>query len=130
MTAYDPNQAPDPAEWLALKDRERLQQVAAYHSSAGTELPNPQVHAAMHTVVENQIAEELITVRGTVARLVGEGLSRHEAVHAVGWILMAHMAKLMRPGASGEFEVEDYFRELQALTAARWLAQPREHGKG
>ncbi len=125
MTAYDPEHAPEAAEWLALEEPERLRLVAAYHAGAGTVPPNPQVHTAMHSVVENQIAEDMVTVRGTVARLCEEGLTRHEAVHAVGWVLMSRLAKLMRPGASGEFEVEDYFRELQALTADRWRTQPK-----
>jgi sirohydrochlorin ferrochelatase len=128
MMSYDPEHTAESAAWLALEEGERIRLVAAYHRAAGITPPNAQVHAAMHSVVENQIAEELVTVRETIARLCGEGLSRHEAVHAVGWVLMTRLARLMRPGASGEFEVEDYFRELRTLTAAGWSAKIREHG--
>jgi hypothetical protein len=40
-----------------------------------------------HVIVENQAAQGLETpVRRTLARLQAEGLSRHDAVHAVGSI--------------------------------------------
>lgn len=118
MTRYDPEHAPSPAAWLELGENERIRLIAAYHQDAGITPRNPQLHAAMHSVVENQLAEEMETVRDTIARLGVEGLSRHEAVHAVGIVVVSHLAKLMRPGVSGEFAVEDYFRELRALTAA------------
>jgi hypothetical protein len=79
------------------------------------------VHAALHSVVENQIAEELQTVRETVARLQAEGLSRHDAIHAVGSVLVGCLQALMREGAPAQFEVEAYFQDLRSLTAAGWL---------
>jgi hypothetical protein len=87
------------------------------------ELPNLQLHAAMHAVVENQIAEEMQTVRDTVARLQAEGLSRHDALHAVASVLVGCLQALMQKGAQAAFEVEAYFQELRALTAESWLGK-------
>ena len=123
MTPYDPERAPDPAAWLALDESERIGRIAAFHAAAGITPPNAQLHAAMHAVVENQIAEEMETVRETLARLHVEGLSRHEALHAAGWVLVAHLTVRMGRRGKGRAAVDDYFRELRSLTADGW----REH---
>jgi citrate lyase gamma subunit len=121
MGIYDPDTAPDPAEWIELEEEDRIGRIATYHRRVKAKLPNLQVHAALHSVVENQIAEELQTVRETVARLQGEGLSRHDAIHAVGSVLVARLQALLREGAQAQFEVEAYFQDLRSLTAQRWL---------
>jgi hypothetical protein len=125
MTRYDPDRAPDPAAWLALEESDRIGRIAAFHAAAGIMPPNAQMHAAMHAVVENQIAEEMTTVDDTLARLCAEGLSRHEAVHAIGWVLVSHLTALMGRRGKGREAVEDYFRELRSLTAEGW----REHAR-
>ena len=125
MTPYDPERAPDPAAWLALDESERIGRIAAFHAAAGITPPNAQLHAAMHAVVENQIAEEMETVRETLARLYVEGLSRHEALHAAGWVLVAHLTVRMGRRGKGRAAVDDYFRELRSLTADGW----REHAR-
>ena len=121
METYDPETAPDTAEWLELEEDERISRVSAYHRHAKIKLPNLKIHAALHSVVENQIAEELQTVRETVARLQAEGLSRHDAIHAVGSVLVIRLQALMREGARAQFEVEAYSQDLRALTAGGWL---------
>jgi sirohydrochlorin ferrochelatase len=121
METYDPETAPDTAEWLELEEEDRIRRIASYHRGVKVKLPNLQVHAALHSVVENQIAEELQTVRETVARLQAEGLSRHDAIHAVGSVLVARLQALMREGAQAQFAVETYFQELRSLTAEGWL---------
>jgi len=121
MENYDPETAPDTAEWLELEEEERIRRIASYHRGVKVKLPNLQVHAALHSVVENQMAEELQTVRETVARLQAEGLSRHDAIHAVGSVLVARLQALMREGAQEQFAVETYFQELRSLTAEGWL---------
>jgi len=121
MGTYDPDTAPDPAEWIELEEEDRIGRIASYHRRVKAKLPNLQVHAALHSVVENQIAEELQTVRETVARLQAEGLSRHDAIHAVGSVLVARLQALLREGAQAQFEVEAYFQDLRSLTAQGWL---------
>jgi hypothetical protein len=121
METYDPEAAPDAAEWLELEEDERIRRVSAYHRHAKIKLPNLNIHAALHSVVENQIAEELQTVRETVARLQAEGLSRHDAIHAVGSVLVGCLQALLLEGAPAQFEVEAYFQDLRSLTARGWL---------
>lgn len=127
---YDPFVEPDPDQWLALDDEERIDLVMAYHRRAGIRFPRAKVHAMFHVVIENQIADAELPVRGTVERLMAEGLDRHEAIHAVGSVLAAQMHDLMRkfeqgnanPGTgSGEDSNVAYFAELEALTAEQWL---------
>jgi hypothetical protein len=123
METYDPEKEPNPAEWLEMEEDERIIRIASYHRRVKAELPNLQLHAAMHAVVENQIAEEMQTVRDTVARLQAEGLSRHDALHAVASVLVGCLQALMQKGAQAAFEVEAYFQELRALTAESWLGK-------
>lgn len=123
MTTYDPDVAPDPNEWLALEEDERIGRIAAYHRGAGVRPPNPPIHAALHSVVENQIAEGFQSVGETVARLQAEGLGRHEALHAVGSVLVKSLHALLREESQAPFEVEAYFRKLRALTAETWLSR-------
>jgi hypothetical protein len=56
-THYDPDKAPDPKEWLALDEQERIRLAKNYHVARRIKLPNANAHAAFHAVVENQIAE-------------------------------------------------------------------------
>ena len=121
METYDPETAPDTAEWLELEEDERISRISAYHRHAKIKLPNLNIHAALHAVVENQIAEELQTVRETVARLKEAGLSRHDAIHAVGSVLVGRLQVLMREGGPAQFEVEAYSQDLRSLAAGGWL---------
>jgi hypothetical protein len=75
------------------------------------------VHAALHAVVESQIAGEMAAVAKTVARLCTEGLTRHEALHAVGSVLVAHLTARTDRRGKGRAAVDGYFRELHSLTA-------------
>jgi hypothetical protein len=123
METYDPETAPDAVDWLELEENERIRRIASHHRRVKVKLPNPQVHATLHSVVENQIAEEMQTVRETVARLQKEGLSRHDAIHAVGSVLVGRLYTLMQEGARAQFEVEAYFQDLRSLSAEKWLRE-------
>src|ERR1700676_270077 len=80
---YDPLEAPEPEQWLALDEGERIHLAQSYHRRARVRLPNEKVHAVLHVVVENQIAlGDEMPVQRTVQRLIAEGLDRHEAIHA------------------------------------------------
>jgi hypothetical protein len=94
---YDPLEEPDPEEWLSLDEGERLLLVEDYHRRARVCLPNIKVHAAMHVVVETQIAlGDEIPVPRMALRLLDEGLDRHEAIHAIASVLAGHMFDLTR----------------------------------
>ena len=123
MDAYDPDTAPASTDWLASDEGDRIELVAAYHRRRKIDLPNAQLHAVVHVVVENQLALGEQMVVNTLARLQGEGLSRHDALHAIGSVLAENLYELMHEelGAGGEL-YRRYLERLQRLTAANWRA--------
>lgn len=122
--AYDPAIAPDPTEWLALDEDERLSQVKAYHRRAAISSPNEQLHAMVHATVENQVAiGDELPVRQTVNRLIAEGLSRHEAVHAVGSALAGQIYAALNGETAKSSPADDYKVAVERLTADRWRRQ-------
>jgi len=121
MNRYDPLQAPEPVEWLALDEGERIELVREYHRRARVNLPNERLHASIHAIVENQVAlgEETL-VRSTLERLQNEGLDRHEAVHAIGSALAEYVFDAAKGSAAGGDPSERYYAELARLTAEGW----------
>ena len=121
MRRYDPMQAPDPEDWLALDEQERISFALGYHRRPEVKLPNAQVHAVIHAVVETQIAMgDEIPVSRTVERLQEEGLDRHDAIHAVGSVLIKHMHALMNKNTLDGDPNQAYWSELARLTAKKW----------
>jgi hypothetical protein len=123
MESYDPDTSPTPTEWLQADEGERIELVSAYHRRKKVKLPNSRLHAVVHVVVENQIALGEETVVNTLARLRAEGLSRHDALHAIGSVLAENMYELMHedPGATDD-PYRQYLERLQRLTAENWRA--------
>jgi len=124
MDRYDPHVPPAPEEWLALDEQERIDLVEDYHRRARIRLPKAKAHAAIHAVIENQIAlGDEIPVQRTVQRLMSEGLDRHEALHAAGSVLAGHMSDLLSraEAVSGADPNAAYYAALERLTAADWL---------
>jgi len=121
---YDANDRPHSATWLELDEDRRVDAVVAYHRRAGVKLKNPELHAITHVVVENQVAlGEPTPVPDTLDRLVDEGLDRHEAIHAIGSILMSIAFDVSHnPDVGGDINAR-YSRELAKLTAAGWRSQ-------
>ena len=81
-----------------------------------------RLHAAVHAIVENQLALGEAVVVETLARLQDEGLSRHDALHAIGSVLAGYLDTLMRDRPSVD-KVEghkEYFLALKVLTAESW----------
>jgi uncharacterized protein YoaH (UPF0181 family) len=118
---YDPGRAPDPARWIALPEDERIEMVERHHRRQNIRLPRPTVHAVMHVIVENQIALGETPVVEAIPRLMGEGLSRHDALHAVAWVLAMHMRDVATSGE--EFATDAYYSEVRELTKERWYAE-------
>lgn len=90
MIAYNPEMTPDPEAWLALDESGRIQLVEAFHREARISMPKSAraLHAAIHTIVENQLAQgEQAIVQDTLQQLLADGLTRHEAIHAIGPVL-------------------------------------------
>lgn len=118
---YNPNRAPNQDEWFALDEAERIELVSAHHQELRVELPNAPAHAAIHVIVENQLAEGVEVVRDTLDRLLAEGLNRHDTIHAIGSVLAEHMRNLMQKGSKTPHPTESYFQALRCLTSSSWI---------
>ena len=118
---YDPEHAPDPQWWLALDEQEQMDLARDYHRRARVHVPNARLHAAIHTVVETQVAmgDELSVAR-VLARLQAEGLDRHDALHAIGSVLARQIDRAITEGAAGGDLNEAYQQELAELSAESW----------
>jgi hypothetical protein len=56
MDSYNPDTSPTPTDWLRTDEGDRIELVSAYHRGKKIKLPNAQLHAVIHVVVENQLA--------------------------------------------------------------------------
>jgi Domain of unknown function (DUF1841) len=123
MDSYDPDASPPSVDWLQMDEGERIELVSSYHRQKKIRLPNAQLHAVIHVVVENQLALGEEEVRQTLARLQNEGLSRHDALHAIGSVLAADLYQLMQESSEATDDVyRRYLERLQRLTAKNWRA--------
>jgi hypothetical protein len=121
MDSYDPDTPP--ADWLQTDEGERIEMVSSYHRRNKVHLPNPQLHAVIHVVVENQLALGEEVVVETLARLRRGGLSRHDGLHAIGSVLAADLYELMRESSEATGDAQSrYLARLQNLTADNWRA--------
>ena len=113
-----------------MDEQQRLDLVLEYHLQEDMGEANEKVHAIVHVVVENQIADDTLSVRGTLQRLMSEGLDRHQAIHAIGSVLMGYIYDVLRTadknsqshrlGPDPEAH-KAYFAELEGLTSEGWL---------
>lgn len=120
MRRYDPAQTPNAAEWLALDEQERITLATKYHRVARIKLPNVQIHATIHVVVENQIAEGHEPVVRAMTRPTSTGLSRHEAVHAIGSVLAGHIFDMFHDTSPRANPMVNYDAAVERLTAESW----------
>src|SRR5947208_326239 len=117
MKHYNPLKTPDPEDWLALDEMERIYLVRKYHRQKRIGLPNITAHVLFHVVVENQIAagDSVVTTR-ILERLISEGLDRHEAIHEIGSVLSKYIFNALK-GTSVPDLPKAYFAELETFTA-------------
>ena len=128
---YDPLVGPNPDDWFATDEQRRLDVIERYHRYEGFEVERAGAHAALHAIVENQIAEgDRLPVGRVLLRLTAEGLDRHEAIHAIASVLAIHVREQLResgsqtrpPGQQSDRDfIASYFSELEKLTAEGWL---------
>jgi hypothetical protein len=78
--------------------------------------------AAIHVIVENQVAMgNEAPVAATVERLIAQGLTRHQAIHAVGRVLAAGLFDLLKGSGDADEFSSSYYAALGELTAEGWL---------
>ena len=122
MNSYDADRKPNHNAWLGLDEDTKIDLVVAYHRRRHPRTPQIRLHATFHTIVENQLAANEPVVVETLERLRNEGLSRHDAVHAIGSVLAARLydaLKREQPDAGQDLN-EAYAIELRKLTAESW----------
>jgi hypothetical protein len=123
MDSYDPETSRPSADWLQTDEGERIELVSSYHRRKKIHLPNAQLHAVIHVVVENQLALGEAVIIETLARLQREGLGRHDALHAIGSVLAVDVYELMQESAEATGDAyRRYLERLQKLTAKNWRA--------
>jgi len=123
MHSYDPDTPRRSADWLQTDEGERIELVSSYHRRKKVHLPNAQLHAVIHVVVENQLALGEEVVVETLARLQREGLSRHDALHAIGSVLAGDLYELMQESSEATGDAyRRYLDRLRKLTAKHWRA--------
>ncbi|MBI1851024.1 MAG: hypothetical protein HYR85_11840 [Planctomycetes bacterium] len=118
---YDPSCAPDPTAWMNLDEQEQINLAFEYHRRRRIKIPGARVHAIVHAVVETQVAMAADgVVARTLARLQDEGLDRHDAIHAVGSVLLGELHGLLS-GDLPALDVNDrYFNAVERLSAESW----------
>ena len=122
MEQYDPDRDLAADEWLDLDEQERMMLVEDYHRRYRIRMPNVEAHAVVHAIVENQLALGEPVVVATFARLRREGLDRHDAIHAIGSVLSAHLHSLLRDLHGQDQPNERYHEALSKLSASKWRA--------
>lgn len=123
MDRYNPEATPDPEQWLALDEGERIYLVESCHRDARVDLPKAAraLHASIHVVVENQLALNDEPVVRAFARLRKQGLSRHDAVHAIGSVVGEHLYELLNEkNESPDTSHARYYAAIERLTAETW----------
>lgn len=117
---YDPETGPDPAEWNSAGEDEKSLAVEHYHRRRRIRLPNARVHAVVHAVVENQIAMgDAYVAKSVLERLLSEGLTRHETIHAMGTVVSEIMFGALKGTMASDLNLECRERLLK-LTAKSW----------
>ncbi len=81
----------------------------------GLDREHLRAHLLIHEMVEKQLADNDPPEVGRVLhRLLANGLSRHEAIHAIGTVVAREALAMLKQDRQLDKEV--YVRELRALT--------------
>ncbi len=120
MKEYKASIAPNPEVWLSLDEQLRIDLVVDFvnKNENNIEEAAKRIHASIHVIVENQLALKSEPTPKTYSRLRRQGLSRHEAIHAIGAVISEDMFEVMKGNKDQAFE--KYKGHLEKLTAKRW----------
>ncbi len=121
VVKYDPSAGPDFGSWLDLSEEETILATKKYHDDhePETDIGSAIIHAAMHAVVETQIAMiDPPQVHRAFTKLVDGELDRHEAIHIIGAVLAEQLYHLMELQKSAQYN--PYGRSLAELDVKKW----------
>lgn len=121
-TSYNPENTPSPSNWLELPEQERVRIVSTFHMVHRLKSGNAKAHAAIHVIVENQVAMGFGPTVRAMARLQSQGLSRHDALHAVGSVVSGYMFAAMRKPAEADSHAlqSEINSAIERLDAESW----------
>jgi hypothetical protein len=116
---YTPGAGKTDDSWLSVDEDGRIEIIERYHDEHDDHppAPNPRQHALYHNVIESQIAEDE-RVADVYDHLVDEGVSRHNAIHAMGSVVQKYIKRAMKEGEP--IDEEAYRSELEALDPDEW----------
>jgi len=122
MNAYNPQIAPNREQWLESSEFDRIDAVREFHDTdEDNDLEDNalSIHSSIHVIVENQLAMEIELLPETLAKLMRQGLDRHDAIHAIGAIISDDIFSIIS-GEKTEFSPKEYRGKLAKITAKRW----------
>jgi len=119
MKEYNASISPDPEKWLALDEATRLELVIDFVNNYENSIEEKakRIHAAIHVIVETQLAQNTEPTKETYNRLKRQGLNRHEIVHAIGAVISEDIFEIMKGNKENPFA--GYKLRLKKLTAKR-----------
>jgi hypothetical protein len=120
---YDPNVPPVPSEWLALDETQRIALAQGFHHNKRFKAPRIGAHALIHSVVETQIALGIQQVVDALGRLQGEGLDRHDAIYAIGGVLLERLSDAQLADPKFDDPNAWYYQALDRLTVREWRSR-------
>ena len=106
-----------------VEGSELVNQIVEEHRQPhpGVEGDRLRLHLALHQVVEQQLVQgEPAETAATLDRLQHQGLSRHQAVHAIGSVVSAEVFEVLQERK--QYDEARYLAGLRALSAAAFLA--------
>jgi hypothetical protein len=112
---YDANKGPDPKFWSSLDQSARVDLVVTHHRQAQIPGDGDELHIAVHVAIEDHIACGPTEVLWMVTRLVNEGLSRHDAIHAIGDDLLGILAKAAVTSKRGIRKQEGWLTSIEVI---------------
>ena len=118
---YNPNIQIDKQQWLEMDEAQRIAIVETFHAQNDEDLEEEAktLHASFHVIVENQIAQNVTIVEQTIAKLIRQGIDRHEAIHAISAIMSEDILNAAR-GEGEEFTIKKFRKKFEKITAKRW----------
>jgi len=124
LGTFDVSQSPDPAEWLATDEGERIELVAAAHRRTRASVGGSEAaHAAIHVAVENRLASGDAAVVAAYERFRAAGVDRHNTIHALASVVTDHMMAVLESREGFDQAAAD--RAFEALDPAPWKPRKR-----
>jgi len=120
MKTYNPSLPPKADDWLALNEPHRIELINDFVENYEQEIEKEarHIHAAIHMIVENQLALNVELTTDTYNRLKRQGLDRHQIIHAIGAVISEDIFEVMNGNKENPFEGQKF--RLKKLTAKRW----------